>query len=43
MGCEAEGTLEEGIFNVKALGFPPAELESTTRFALYKILKFKMY
>jgi hypothetical protein len=30
----AEGVLEDGIFNVKALGFPPAEIESTTRFIL---------
>lgn len=27
----AEGILEDGVFNVKALGFPPAEVESTTR------------
>ena len=27
----AEGSLVDGVFEVKALGFPPAELESTTR------------
>jgi DNA polymerase epsilon subunit 2 len=27
----AEGNLIDGVFEVKALGFPPAEVESITR------------
>ena len=27
----AEGSLIEGVFEVKGIGFPPPELESTTR------------
>jgi len=31
----AEGILCDGVFEVKALGFPPAELESVTRYSIF--------
>lgn len=39
----AEGSLIDGIFEVKALGFPPAESESVTRFSSVKIYIHEFY
>jgi len=37
----AEGCLLDGVFHVKALGFPPAEVESVTRYVNIKENKIK--